>query len=241
MIKLAICDDCKEDRNLIREFLERFMKDYGNPVYEIYSFHNGTDLCDSLNNISYDIILLDILMTSLDGIETARHIRSKGEESVIIFISNYDKRLKELFRIGTAAFLDKPLQYNELEAALIHANDLIHNGLERIFCYKKNSSTYFVPIKEILYFEAHKNVVVIHTVKQDISYTQSLISVWSDVKRYDMFIMPGKSFIVSLKYFNISKNKIMLDEKNGSIQIGRPYKEETMNRYMNYMERRMDG
>lgn len=60
-------------------------------------------------------------MNGIDGIETAIRIRTMGEENIIIFISSYDERVKELFDFRTIAFIDKPLETFKLEEALSRA------------------------------------------------------------------------------------------------------------------------
>lgn len=239
MMKMALCDDCKEDRVSILDCLARLEEDR-NLLFDTSIFEDGQSLCESIKENSYDVILLDIMMTGLDGIETARRIRSMGEDSRIIYISSHDERLRELLRVGAIAFLDKPIKYSDLEHVLLQAWQMIQEEKETIFCYRKNGKPYFIPIRDILYFESNKNLVIIHARKVNISYTQSLIHIWEEVKQYDVFVMPAKSYIVNLKYFYLNQNTIQLGKNKESINIGRAYKEETMNRYLDYMNRRLE-
>ncbi len=104
-------------------------------------------------------------MKGIDGIETATRIRNLGEDALIIFISSYDDRVKELFNFRTIAFLDKPVNVDELEGAITRAFDIIKKDSELFFPYTKDGSKYYLSFKDIIYFEVEKNTILIHTAK----------------------------------------------------------------------------
>lgn len=237
MLKIAYCDDLEEDRNRIMASLNNIEEKW-REEFDICSFPDGVSLCENLKKNSYDIILLDIVMDVIDGIETARKIRSMGEDSQIIFVSNYDEKLRELFQFGTVAFIDKPLKTEDLEIALIRAYDKIKQDNEKIFVYKKNGHTYFLPIKDIVYFESYRNTVKIFTLKFEDSYYDTLTNTWEKLKKTEEFIMPNKSFIFNLKYVNIKSSYVIVKINTKTYNIGREYKIDTENRYINYIDKR---
>lgn len=239
MLKIAFCDDCQYDRNILMSHLSHIEEEWKD-TFDIYPFKSGISLCENLKENSYDIILLDILMDDLDGIETARKIRSMGEDSKIIFISSYDEKLRELFRVGTIAFLDKPLRCSDLEDALKDAYNTIQKEIEKVFIYTKNGNTHFVPIKDIVYFEANRNQVKIQTTKTLICYSDLFKNVWCKMSENENFIMPNKSFIFNLKYVILKSNRVILKDNSLEFNIGRKYKEDTYDRYFNYIEWRSE-
>ena len=99
MIKIAICDDDvklsgKLETMLNGECLARGIRP------EIDVFYDGSPLARSIiKGDRYSIIFLDIEMKELDGITTARMIRTIDKDSLIIYVSNYDSYLKELFEV----------------------------------------------------------------------------------------------------------------------------------------------
>lgn len=120
MLKIAYCDDAEADRKRIMCSLSRIEEKW-RESFKIVPFSGGEELCEDIAENHYDVILLDILMNGIDGIETANRICSMGVESLIIFISNYDDRIKELFSFRTIAFIDKPVEVDKLEEALQRA------------------------------------------------------------------------------------------------------------------------
>lgn len=206
--------------------------------FQMNSFSNGESLCDAIQKNHYDIILLDILMNGIDGIETAMRIRSMGEENLIIFISSYDKRIKELFDFRTIAFLDKPLDVSSLETVLARAYSIIKKDSENVFTYSIQGSIQHVSMKDIIYFESQRNEIIIHTTKGNESYYNTLTSVWSIVKKFDQFIMPHRSFIFNLNYVSIKSDIVFIKKSGETFNVGGRYKTETHDRYIAFLEKR---
>lgn len=238
MIRIAVCDDCINDRKEIINKLNRIEEKWGRELV-VTSFENGMDLCNALKTSVFDIILLDIIMdNNIDGIEVAKIIRSMGENVKIIFISSYDERIRDLFKLDTVAFIDKPVDIVLLEDALKYAYEKIKLDDKNFFTYKKRRNELFIPMNDILYFESNKYQILIHTKKDIITYNDSLKNVWNSVCNTLEFVMPHKAYIVNLKYATIKDSTTILVKDKLSITIGRVYKEDTMKRYMLYLRRK---
>lgn len=79
MFKIAICDDERHFRELIHRILEEYMGQTG-MVYQIDEFQSGEELlCQGIELVKYQVVFLDVNMTGLNGIETARKIRKISE------------------------------------------------------------------------------------------------------------------------------------------------------------------
>ncbi len=236
MLKIALCDDMERDRNAVIVALKQ-IEDKWSDKFEVAAFSNGEVLCDDIEKNYYDIILLDIQMNGIDGIETATRIKSINPKALIIFISSYDDRLKELFSFRTIAFIDKPVSVEALEKALLDANEIIKKENELIFSYSKDGSTLYIPIKDIMYFESRRNIVLIHTNTNEETFYSTLTSVWKQVKDTNQFIMSHRSFIFNLKYVNIKSDNVIIKETGEHFKIGIKHKEDTQERYLNYIEK----
>lgn len=238
LLKIAICDDSREDRDNIIYFLGKIECEL-EEEFEIISFDNGKKLCESIENNNFDIILLDIVMDKLNGIETAKQIRSMGEDSRIIFVSSYDDKLRDLFKFGTIAFIDKPIDERIFKDAIIWAYKSIIKDSKKVFIYNKNKNQYAIALRDIVYFEVKNQQVYIITRKETIVYNERLKNIWKQLKNNIEFIYPNQSYILNLKYSLIQNTKKILINSEFEICIGRKYKEDTMKRYMLYLRRRI--
>ncbi|MCQ4936345.1 LytR/AlgR family response regulator transcription factor [Anaerotignum propionicum] len=238
MLKIAYCDDMKIDRDKVMRALssieEKWKEDF-----EIVPFSNGEKLCNDIAQNQYDVILLDILMDGIDGIETATRIRSMGKDNLIIFISSYDDRVKELFDFRTIAFIDKPLETEKLEKALRKAYNILEKDSETIFSYKKGRTLKYIPIKEIIYFESSRNEITVYTDSYKDTFYDTLSAIWLKLERVDQFIMPHRSYIFNLMYISLkSEDKLVVRKTNKTYNIGKSYKVNTQERYLKYIEKR---
>lgn len=236
MLKIAICDDERLEREKIRSILAATEIQW-NAEFCISQFSSGEKLLASLKEISYDVILLDIKMNGMDGVEVARRLKMLGTESLIIFISGYDAQLKELFGYRIIAFLDKPIEKETLEQPLREAQKIIKDR-EKLFSYKQNGEMKYVPSKDIMYFEVERNYINIYTKTERIRYKATLSEVWASIEKWEEFIKPNQSCICNLEHVSLKSNEVILLTKDKKFSIGRNCKENTLTRYFDYIGRR---
>lgn len=237
MLKIAYCDDMEQDRKNIFNALAHIEAKW-NDKFDIVHFESGEELCKYTLKNHYDIVLLDIQMGGIDGIETATRIRSLNQDTLIIFISSYDDRVKELFSFRTIAFLDKPVDIDKLEEAILRAYEIVKKESEVNFSYAKEGATLYIPIKDIVYFESSRNMVLIHTNNGVESYYGTLASVWEQLAETNEFVMAHRSFIFNLKYVNIKADKVIIKSTGEAFKIGMKHRDKTQERYLYYMEKR---
>lgn len=121
IISIAICDDDKLFTGSIELLLMNLAKKYSMTV-ETEVYYKGEDLVkDIKKGIKYDIIYLDIEMENVNGVVAARYIREIDLDVILIYISNYEKYLRELFEVNTYRFLDKPINEDTFERYFLGA------------------------------------------------------------------------------------------------------------------------
>lgn len=96
-------------------------------VIEIKTAHDGKEAWNICQSQKPDIILTDVRMPGIDGIELTVNIRESLPETQIIFMSahSYKDYLKMAIRIRAIDYIEKPIDREELEAALLRATNLI--------------------------------------------------------------------------------------------------------------------
>ena len=82
---------------------------------------NGQEVLRAMENRAYDLVLMDIQMPDMDGIEATKHIRSRWQQGPkIIAITSFDPEFcrEQCFSAGVDDFINKPIRMNELDAAI---------------------------------------------------------------------------------------------------------------------------
>ncbi len=112
MLNIAICDDEINILNKTKEILENYKKQ----SISVEVFLKGEDLVESDSN--FDIIFLDIDMTGINGIETARLIREKDKKVKIIYVTNYTDYTSSAFSVHAFGYLLKPVNEKKYISAI---------------------------------------------------------------------------------------------------------------------------
>lgn len=103
-LKIAIVDDEVPILQMLENYFSR------NEKYEVSSFSNPLEMLASLKNSVYDVVLLDIMMPQLDGIETLREIKKVHEPTRVIMMTAYSSLDKVLssHKNGAHSYILKP-------------------------------------------------------------------------------------------------------------------------------------
>lgn len=115
-MRIAICDDEKNIRELIANKVE---KQY--PDAEIIFFQSGEELL--LVDESIDILFLDIQMSGIDGMETARELRKKDKSVILVFVTAVEEYVFQAFDVRAFNYIVKPIDDGKFSDVLHRAVD----------------------------------------------------------------------------------------------------------------------
>lgn len=191
MIKIAVCDD--DEKNL-RDTL-KLLEQYKKFPLSADAYTSGEALLAA--GKKYDILLLDIDMEGLDGIETARRIREADKEVKLIYVTNYSDYTIFAFGVHAFAYLLKPLKAEELFAQLDEALAYGLAGPEpELEFLAKEGIVHIVPSR-ILCFEYLSRQVLMYTEERVWHLKRQITELAREMEGYG-FAMPHKSFVVNL-------------------------------------------
>ncbi len=161
MIQIAVCDDENAIINQI-EFLLISICDREGIKVDIDVFNSGNTLeKEIISGTKYDLIFLDIQMNHGDGITAAKNIRKVDENTLLIYVSGYDKYMMELFRLDVFAFVKKPIDEAVFQNLFLEAYQKICSK-NFYFSFRYKSEEHKIPCRDILYFESSGRQVKVH-------------------------------------------------------------------------------
>ena len=161
---------------------------------------------------AWDILLLDIEMGAMDGVALAKRIREENEEAQIIFITGFPDFMAEGYEVSALHYLMKPVSDRKLYSVLDKAvGNLNKNEKQLILSF--NRQTQLVPLRGIMYIEAQKQYVAVHTESGEYRRKTSLAEMEKELDEY--FFKCQRSFIVNLRQvLRIHSDRVVL--KNGA-------------------------
>jgi len=126
-VKVLIVDDEKPARDRLRQILQD--EDDFEVVAEA---GNGHDALSLAAECEPDIVLLDIRMPGLDGIETAHHLNTLERTPAVVFTTAYDEYAVDAFEARAIGYVLKPVRRSRLVAALEHASKLANSTIAEV-------------------------------------------------------------------------------------------------------------
>ncbi len=158
MLRIAVCDDDMLFAAELEEMVRREAAETGMGVdTEAYS-DGDTLVADIEKGYRYDLIFLDIEMERVDGINAARQIRRMDRSALLIYVSNYEQYLKELFEVEPFRFLSKPVDEAKFRK-YFHEACVRIGETEAYYRFSFNKQIRKVAVRDIVYFESRNRVV----------------------------------------------------------------------------------
>jgi len=175
-MKVLIVDDEEPARDRLRQILED--EDEFQVAGEAGNGHEALTLCQELQP---DVILLDIRMPGMDGIETANHLNTLASAPAVVFTTAYDEYAIDAFEARAVGYVLKPVRRSRLVAALQQASRLSTNTLTEVasraspdstrkhVCAHTQGELKLIPLQDIVSFRAEqKYITVDHVGGQDL-------------------------------------------------------------------------
>lgn len=204
--RIAICDDEQNQIEYIASIVASWSAHEGHGC-EIRTFASAEAfLFEYEEDKAYDILLLDVEMKNMNGIELAKRIRKDNNRAEIIFITSHFEFVGEGYEVDALHYLIKPISVEKLTQVLTKAAEKlsVEPPSVVISCEGETVKLYE---SDILYVESFLHYIVIHTkdneykIKENISVFENKVS--------DVFYRIHRSYLVSLKYITrISRTSV---------------------------------
>ena len=164
-MRVAICDDERASCNGLSLLIKR-----QEPDCEVACFHTCRQFLEAAQH--FDILLLDIQMEEMGGIEVARALRGRGERTVLIFVTALKEYAPEAFEVSAFHYLLKPVVPEKFcrvfESACLQVRKLESQSAGQLF-FQTKARSFTVPRDEVLYVESRRRKVEIHTRKENVT------------------------------------------------------------------------
>lgn len=208
-IHIAIIDDELNQIEYLSSLVDKWSLSTGNSVV-LKSFVSAESfLFEYEENKDYDILLLDIQMNGIDGIELAKRIRSSGSDIQIIFVTGYDKYISKGYDVAALHYLLKPVGFEKLSEVLSRAAANLSKASPSVLI-NSNGENFKLCLSDIYCVEAVGHTVKIFYADSELSVNHSL-SAFKNLIGSD-FIYTHRSFIVNLEHISrITKTDVILD------------------------------
>lgn len=196
MFKIAICDDSKDFVDQTLCLLENY--EYTKYNYVCQSFDNGDALIAAHRHSPFDIILLDVIMPMLNGIETARIIRKNDKNVKIVFLTSSPEYAVDSYTVKANNYLLKPLDSSAFFQCL---NELVSEITRstKTLTIKELHSVRKIPLDSIAFVEAQNKHTIFTLVDGSfLKTTEPMRTYENQLHVADGFFRCHRSYIINL-------------------------------------------
>ena len=166
-LKIIVADDETPARNRLRELLAEI-----DGVCVVGEARNGKEALMLALDTGADLVLLDIRMPQMDGIEAAGHLQKVAPPPAIIFTTAFDSYAMQAFDVNAVDYLLKPIRLERLQSAIAKARALLPGQLAALqsmqrqrthFSVTERGRVLLVPVADVIYLRAELKYLTLRT------------------------------------------------------------------------------
>ena len=181
-LRVLIVDDEPPARNRLRDLLHDCSEQLALEV--VGEAGNGQEALDKLMETPVDVVLLDIRMPQMDGVELAQHLNKLPKPPVIVFTTAYDAYAIKAFELHAIDYLLKPIRLKRLFEALTRARAAVPVQTEvlrdllpeprKFLSIHERGKIHLVLVEQVLFLRAELKYITVRTTEREYLLEESL-------------------------------------------------------------------
>lgn len=230
-MRIAIVEDEAIYAEKLQEYLRQYSRDFGQEL-EVSSFPDGISFLNSFKG-QFDLILLDVSMPVIDGMETAKRIRNTDSNVVILFVTNLAQYAIRGYEVDAMDYILKPISYFAFSQRLNRAISRVKSRAKHFLVITVKGGTQKLDVDSIYYVESQGHNLIVHASSGDYQCAGTMKEIEEKLAGHNFFRC-NKGYLVSLRHVDgIQDGCAMV---NGEpLLISRARKNEFMEALTNYV------
>jgi len=209
-LRVLIVDDEAPARARLRSLLAEIPD-----VQVVGEAGNGQEALSQTHDLAPDVVLLDVRMPGMDGLEAARHLTVLEEPPAVIFTTAFDQYAVEAFDAQAMGYLLKPVRAEQLAAALTRAGRLTRAQLQKLaagearrshIAARRRDGLILIPLEEVQYFLADQKYTTVRHLQGEDLIEDSLRLLESEFGA--AFVRIHRNALVGVKYLESIERRI---------------------------------
>lgn len=197
MLTIGICDDEAKMRKALRVPLEKKLQLLGEE-YRILEFDCGESLLSHSQTDGLDLLFLDIEMKELNGMDTAKALRRRESNVILIFVTAYPDFVFQGYEVHAFHYILKPYEERKIADVLEQAHKELGRHEEQFFTIEQKSGTIRIPLKKIAAFVSDRRKITVLTDDGQPEFYGKLCDIQTDLPDY--FIRIHNRYLVNLNF-----------------------------------------
>lgn len=231
MIKIAIVEDDSVYQNQLSRYIRRYEENC-EEKFDISIFDDGYKIVEKYT-ASYDIILLDIQMKMMDGMETAKKIRILDENVILIFITNMAQYAIQGYEVGALDYVLKPISYFAFSQELEKALKRLRAQNNHYLTVTQEKGLLRLQTSRVSYLESEGHNITVHADSGQYTFRGTMKEMEKKLSA-EGFARCNSGYLVNLRYVEeVRQNTVVV--AGDELQISRPRKKTFMEELTDYL------
>ncbi len=235
-IRIALCDDNKKALPIISGAVESAFREQGIKM-TLDIFTNGRELLEAMEKKEYPLVLLDIDMPGMDGIQVGQQIRSKNYSTQIVYVSECEERVFESLMVQPLGFVRKSNFLNDIAAVVqLYMKNYGESLNRRTVELITRNGVVILSYQNIRFIESCRNYQLVNLFgeKEQVEIKMTMEKLEALLEPLG-FIRIHKGYLVNYRFIQrINSEQIMLQDGT-TLPIGRSKVGEVKSRYLSYL------
>ena len=230
MINIAVVEDDVQEANRLINCLEQFALQ-NHLQFQVTHFPDAAMLLDQYK-ANYDLILLDIVLPLMSGMEAARRLRQVDHSVTIVFVTNMAQYAIEGYSVGAFDYILKPVNDHAFELKLKRILSHLGSKIEDRISIRTEGGTISLQLRKIRYVEVEGHYLNWHTLDGVYRSLGPLKHI--DRQLPESYRAISRWYVVNMQHVHsvIGDDVLIGDEK---LRVGRSYKQKFLQAYAEYM------
>lgn len=198
---VGICENNKLIRDYIEEECQKIFS-LQKVECKIHTYSNGVEYLKEVKKNEFDMVILDVEMPKMNGIEIKNILKNVGMKTLVLFVTSHTERIKETFGVHVMGFVDKESIKKELPSALLKATEIL-GGYTKI---EGNDS------RTIIYIEAERVYSIFYLVNGEKVYVRKSLNYLEGILECAGIFRIHRSYMINAQWIKgIEKEKVYVE------------------------------
>jgi len=242
-MNIAIVDDSLEDRQAARQLLQTFFSEKAPqllPKIHFHPYNSAENFLESFTPGYFALVILDIYMQDITGMEAAKHIADLDKQCLLIFLTTSIEHILDGYSVHAAGYILKPLVENSVRFYqtmdyCLEQLKLDNSSLE----VTVDSAPLAVPLREIYYVDCNNNrTVVLHLATKELRTANTYQHCLEQLQQHKQFLECYHRLLVNMEHIEEMNEDTFLLFNNAQLPISRRKKNEVKQAYLLYLTNR---
>lgn len=220
-IRIGVVEDDPASCQRVLDYLNRYQSK-NDERFTVSVFDDGARIVEKYTPV-YDILLLDIEMKEMDGMEAARRIRERDDHVVIVFITAAPQYAISGYEVRALSYLLKPVPWFAFSQELKRSIDALRRNGDDSMLIETGSGQMRLELTDIVYLESIRHTIVIHTLDGKLSINGTLKDMEAKLADHHFF-RSNSCYLVNLRHVTGVADQDCVMSNGERLRVSRPRK-----------------